>query len=86
MKRQDLHKQRAEFRRVQKEQLRRLEAKARPNGDTKLQIKLTPAQARRRNKQIKTNIAKQRKLKYTGVSTGVVRENGFQSSFYSSNV
>lgn len=56
--------QRKAFREKQLRQQQRLEAKARPQGDKKLQNKLTDKQVKRRNKQVKRNIAKRRKLKY----------------------
>lgn len=79
------------FRVKQQKQLERLEQRVRSQGDNKLQTKLTSKQESRRNKQIKRNIAKTRKLKYSrsggDISQGkVIDKEQWQSNFYSSNV
>lgn len=59
-----IKKQRSAYNQKIKKQRERLEARLRPKGDNKLQEKLTSKQLRRKEKHVKRNIAKQRKLKY----------------------
>lgn len=89
-----IKKQRKALAQKIQKQRKRLEARLRPKGDKKLQGKLTSKQLRRKEKQVKRNIAKQRKLKYQkqggDIAMGKVVEKidnkDWYRNFYSSNV